>query len=249
MGADRRGPLAAFVIVALIAAILLVTSVRSQAAPWFRPTVVAGPVGEPHLWTSVTGGVDRVVQGGTVLVRKAGSSSDPTRTEAQAASTQVVTGHGQAYTTTHESPARPRHRATHHHRVSGTPHQPADDGADQPPAGAPTTPADAPTTPADPPDSDQDPSSTPGHDHGHHLGWLQHQGPAPDSDEPAESGDSGSSDGEDTGQAGNGNGHGNGHAPGQWHGHGSGHAPGQWHGHAPGQGPGQGHDDGHGRQH
>ena len=49
MGADRRGPLAAFVIVALIAAILLVTSVRSQAAPWFRSTVVAGPVGEPGL--------------------------------------------------------------------------------------------------------------------------------------------------------------------------------------------------------
>ena len=32
MGADRRGPLAAFIVVAIIAAILLVTSVRSQAA-------------------------------------------------------------------------------------------------------------------------------------------------------------------------------------------------------------------------
>lgn len=49
MGADRRGPLAAFIILAIIAVILLVTSVRSQAAPgWFSTTVVAGPVIEPH---------------------------------------------------------------------------------------------------------------------------------------------------------------------------------------------------------
>jgi hypothetical protein len=32
VGADRKGPLAALVVVALIAVILLVTSVRSQAA-------------------------------------------------------------------------------------------------------------------------------------------------------------------------------------------------------------------------
>ncbi len=71
MGADRRGPLAAFVIVALIAAILLVTSVRSQASPWFSARIVAGPASEPHLWGSVTGGVHEVVRDGTVLVRKA----------------------------------------------------------------------------------------------------------------------------------------------------------------------------------
>jgi hypothetical protein len=32
VGADRKGPLVAFIIVAIVAAILLVTSVRSQAA-------------------------------------------------------------------------------------------------------------------------------------------------------------------------------------------------------------------------
>jgi hypothetical protein len=32
VGADRKGPLVAFIVVAIIAAILLITSVRSQAA-------------------------------------------------------------------------------------------------------------------------------------------------------------------------------------------------------------------------
>jgi len=36
---DRRGPLAAFIVVAIIAVILLVTSVRSQAAPGHAPPV------------------------------------------------------------------------------------------------------------------------------------------------------------------------------------------------------------------
>ena len=31
MGADHKGPLAAFVVIAIVAAVLLVTSVRSQA--------------------------------------------------------------------------------------------------------------------------------------------------------------------------------------------------------------------------
>ena len=47
MRTDRRGPLVAFVVVAIIAAILLVTSVRSQAAPgWLRvpaTTIADGP--------------------------------------------------------------------------------------------------------------------------------------------------------------------------------------------------------------
>ena len=47
MGADRRGPLAAFVVIAIVAAILLVTSVRSHASPgWLDPDPVparAGP--------------------------------------------------------------------------------------------------------------------------------------------------------------------------------------------------------------
>jgi hypothetical protein len=36
VGADRKGPLAAFVVIAIIAAVLLVTSVRSQAEPGRR---------------------------------------------------------------------------------------------------------------------------------------------------------------------------------------------------------------------
>lgn len=50
MGAEHKGPLAAFVVIAVIAGVLLVTSVRSQAAPgWLIPdeipaAVVAGPL-------------------------------------------------------------------------------------------------------------------------------------------------------------------------------------------------------------
>lgn len=76
MGADRRGPLAAFIILAIIAVILLVTSVRSQAAPgWFHTTVVAGPVSEPHLWG--LGDATEVVEDGVVLVRAVSHGSAP----------------------------------------------------------------------------------------------------------------------------------------------------------------------------
>jgi hypothetical protein len=99
VGADRRGPLAAFVVVAIIAAILLVTSVRSQAAPWLDPenlptSVVAGPVTEPHLWGSVSERLDQVVQDGVVLVHKAASDaadSEDRTTEALGASTSLTT--------------------------------------------------------------------------------------------------------------------------------------------------------------
>jgi hypothetical protein len=37
--ADRRGPLLAFIVVAIIAAIMLVTSVRSQAEPGWDTSV------------------------------------------------------------------------------------------------------------------------------------------------------------------------------------------------------------------
>jgi hypothetical protein len=45
VGADHKGPLAAFVVVAIIAAVLLVTSVRSQAEPGWQDLrrLVAGP--------------------------------------------------------------------------------------------------------------------------------------------------------------------------------------------------------------
>jgi hypothetical protein len=164
VGADRRGPLAAFVIVALIAAILLVTSVRSQAAPWFSARMVAGPAIEPHLWGSVTGGVDQVVRDGTVLVRKVAgpAAQDRTRTAAASASVVVVTPR------LHESPSAhhvaPRHHATRHHD------QPGD-------------------RPANPPadhgrhlgwyqhhGTEQSADSTDGHDHGHNQGHNQGHG-------------------------------------------------------------------------
>ena len=42
---DRRAPLAAFIIVAIIAVVLLVTSVRSQADPGLAPSIhhASGP--------------------------------------------------------------------------------------------------------------------------------------------------------------------------------------------------------------
>jgi hypothetical protein len=42
---DRRAPLVAFIVVAIIAVILLVTSVRSQAAPGLTPAThhASGP--------------------------------------------------------------------------------------------------------------------------------------------------------------------------------------------------------------
>jgi cytoskeletal protein RodZ len=53
VGADHKGPLAAFVVVAIIAAVLLVTSVRSQAEPGWQHLrrLVAGPAAQavmPH---------------------------------------------------------------------------------------------------------------------------------------------------------------------------------------------------------
>src|SRR5262252_4911054 len=77
VGADRKGPLAAFVVVAIIAAILLVTSVRSQAAPgWIGrqiPAAVAAvspPSVPSDLWAGVGDGVGLVVRQGDVLVTK-----------------------------------------------------------------------------------------------------------------------------------------------------------------------------------
>jgi hypothetical protein len=44
VGGDRKGPLAAFIVIAIIAAILLITSVRSQAATaWTDRTLPTAP--------------------------------------------------------------------------------------------------------------------------------------------------------------------------------------------------------------
>jgi hypothetical protein len=82
VGADHRGPLAAFIVVAIIAVVLLVTSVRSQAAPgWLDPgkvpaTAVVGPVAEPHVWGAASGAVQQAVQEGVVLAPRVAATGD-----------------------------------------------------------------------------------------------------------------------------------------------------------------------------
>jgi hypothetical protein len=171
VGADRRGPLAAFVVVALIAAILLVTSVRSQAAPWFSTRIVAGPATEPHLWGSVTGGMHQVVLDGAVLVRRAAHApaDAPTHTDALSASTSVVTPRHQSVATTPETRRPPSAHKAEHHR-------PANDGVTDRPGDTPT----APSTPVI-----ADPGSPPGNPaHGVHLGWYRHHGQAQSESSP-----------------------------------------------------------------
>ena len=73
MRTDRRGPLAAFIVVAVIAAILLVTSVRSQAAPgWLRaPTATVADLPAPNeVWTGASDHVRQAVRHGLLLVHK-----------------------------------------------------------------------------------------------------------------------------------------------------------------------------------
>jgi hypothetical protein len=164
VGADRRGPLAAFIIVAVIAGILLVTSVRSQASPgWLSPvglpaTVVAAPV---------TGGLDRIVHEGVVLVHRAKTDSvdDHTRTESVGLSASVATPG------THASRQRTRYHvsSTQRHHASAEPHH-TGSAPHQPTHGAPSAP------PGDP--------APPRHDHGRHLGWADHHGQDDTSDEP-----------------------------------------------------------------
>jgi hypothetical protein len=222
VGADRRGPLAAFVIVALIAAILLVTAVRSQAAPWFSARIVAGPAIEPHVWGSVTGGVDQVVHDGTVLVRKAVPTpgDDAAHVEAVGASNSVLTSPHHTSATTRQVSRAPRDHTTRHRDHHGN--QPTN-----PPASQPDQPASNPA-PGTPP-------GNPGH--GRHLGWYQHHDQeqaddVSDASDTGDAGDAGDASGppESDGSPEHGNGHANGHANGHGNGHANGHANG--HGHA-----------------
>jgi hypothetical protein len=161
VGADRKGPLAAFVVIAIIAAILLVTSVRSQAAPgWLDPdqlpaTVVAAPpVTDPKLWGSVTEGVRQVVRKGAVLVHKATSdpseADDPSVTITSPVTQQPVT-----------PAATTRHRSRHHRRSAPAPHTPP-----EPPSGS------GDDTAGDGGDASTGTTGPPAHDHGRHLGWT-----------------------------------------------------------------------------
>jgi len=73
--------LAAFIVVAIIAAILLVTSVRSQAAPgWLRvpATTVAGPPTSSDLASHQTSQVRRTVRPGLLLVHRTTTTAQPT---------------------------------------------------------------------------------------------------------------------------------------------------------------------------
>ncbi|WP_191907895.1 hypothetical protein [Nocardioides cynanchi] len=96
MGADRKGPLAAFIVVAIVAAILLITSVRSQAAPAWLDRTLPSP---PRVVRALGGGLDRVVEQGVVLAHRTGlASSDASRgsvTEAgpPADTSTTATGH------------------------------------------------------------------------------------------------------------------------------------------------------------
>jgi hypothetical protein len=86
VSADRKGPLVAFIVVAIIAAILLVTSVRSQAATgWFRRALPATHA----VVHAVDGGLDRAVHQGSALVRTAtdqGSTTPDSPSDAPAPS-------------------------------------------------------------------------------------------------------------------------------------------------------------------
>jgi hypothetical protein len=66
VGADRKGPLVAFIVVAIIAAILLITSVRSQAATGWLGRAVPSAPGVVH---AVGGGLDRVTEQGSGVAR------------------------------------------------------------------------------------------------------------------------------------------------------------------------------------
>ena len=113
MGADRKGPLAAFVVVAIVAAVLLITSVRSQAAPgFFDPpipaTIMAAPRAATGLLHSIDSDARQVAHQGLAVARKVGVpvSSDDSVTTASPATPTV-----------HEQPtAQAGH---HHHAMSG----------------------------------------------------------------------------------------------------------------------------------
>jgi hypothetical protein len=150
VGADRKGPLAAFIVVAVIAVILLVTSVRSQAAPgWIQgrlPASIVAAVPDapaPGVWDAV----GQVVEQGVVLVHRAtddpGTTSGATPTTGEPVTTAAVTPSSGATSATAGGPTT----------LASTP--PARAGSQR--AGAPHAAAA----------SDQ---TRPGH--GRHLGWV-----------------------------------------------------------------------------
>jgi hypothetical protein len=193
VGTDRKGPLAAFVVIAVVAAILLVTSVRSQAKPqWFdpgepSPTVVAAPpISDPLRWVPVAP-VGQVVEHGVVLAKKA--VSDPTQVQeavtvvASTVDTTDDAGMPTATTSgTPESAATIRHHhAAHHARHHATHHarHHARDQQTSSTAPAPTQASQALSTQTLQHGRhlgrSHDPAARADRGHGRHLGWRHHR--------------------------------------------------------------------------
>jgi hypothetical protein len=153
VGAEHKGPLAAFVVIAVIAGVLLVTSVRSQAAPgWLIPdeipaAVVAGPLlslasGDPG---ESSDGVP-ASHDGSGSVHQAHSATGSTAATLPAVHTVVHSSiqpavHGRARATHHPA----YHHPSRHHGPATVLHP---------------DPAPAPAR----------------HDHGRHLGWSHGKG-------------------------------------------------------------------------
>ncbi len=110
MGADRKGPLAAFIVVAIIAAILLITSVRSQAATaWLGRALPS----TPGVVRAVGGGLDHVFEQGAVLVHKARPVAPPESRATSATTAGAPVAPGNA-TPSHEGAAPPAPHPVHH---------------------------------------------------------------------------------------------------------------------------------------
>jgi hypothetical protein len=180
VGADRKGPLAAFVVIAVIAAILLVTSVRSQAEPgWLDPSdvptsvVAAPPVSVLPDWGDLAEGVDQVVEAGTVLVKRATSDpsttqSDPTAIPTVASPTTLAIRAGSDAGTHRVTQASGDDHATRRHHVVGRHSAPHPSSSSNVSQAAPVR-----------HDHGRHAGWTHAHSHGHahgrHLGWSRHR--------------------------------------------------------------------------
>lgn len=154
MGAEHKGPLAAFVVIAVIAAVLLVTSVRSQAAPgWLDPRKIPASVVAAPLVGLASG------------ASGAGSTDDPAAEHDSGSARQLrpATSSTAAHQVTDHVVHPVVHQAVHqavHHAVHGTPHSTAHrPKLHQPEHGRHLGPAQG-----------------AGDDHGRHLDWSRASG-------------------------------------------------------------------------
>jgi hypothetical protein len=260
VGTDRKGPLAAFVLIAIVAAVLLVTSVRSQATPrWLTAggipaaLVVGPPATDPHLWLAVGSRLHQAVHDGVVLAPK------PTQSPVTEADGSLLLPTAPAHNSTLSdpgpAPAHPPHAPQHHapaaHHTPRTPdgqqaHHPGDakspgDGKSPGDHVKPPVPGDAGGQPGDQPGAGS-PGQAASHGRGHHFGSHAHPHETP-ATHPTGPGDPASE------SHGHGKGHDKGHDKGHGHADEHGHAHGQTHGHSHDNGHGHSHDNGHGHGH